>query len=88
MVVSDSYNQALRQVFVPFTVTAEAGIDSARIIRWPSVVGTRYQVQYCDALADGVWQNLGSSILADQLSLAIPDPAPIARRFYRVLIVR
>jgi sugar lactone lactonase YvrE len=88
LVVSDSYNQALRQVLVPFTVTtARENSGSTRVIRWLGVIGKRYQVQFTDDLQNGNWQNLSSSLLADQFDLSVTDATSTGTRFYRVLIL-
>lgn len=86
LVVSDSYNQTLRQVFVPFTVQV-AGGSSAREIRWSAVIGQRYQVQYCTTLDSTGWTNLDTIVEADAREEMITDTASGPHRFYRVLVV-
>ncbi len=86
LVVSDSYNQTLRQVFVPFTVVV-TGDASVREIRWSAVIGQRYQVQYREGLESGGWLNLGSPVEANKRDMIVNDNAALPQRFYRVLVL-
>lgn len=54
-----------------------------------SVSGRNYQLQYCDTLADGTWQDLGVVRSGDGSDLVISTPniAGVARRFYRLALV-
>lgn len=53
-----------------------------------SVTGHRYQVQYCDDLTSGNWQNHGSAVIGNgsNLQLALPIDISRSKRFYRVRI--
>jgi len=87
LVVSDSYNQTLRQVFVPFTVVV-TGDASIREIRWSAVIGQRYQVQYRPGLESGGWLNLGSPVEANIREVMATDASGLPQRFYRVLVMQ
>lgn len=87
LVVSDSYNQTLRQVFVPFTVVV-TGDASVREIRWSAVIGQRYQVQYRAGLESGGWLNLGSPVEANIREVVATDASGLPQRFYRVLVLQ
>ncbi|HEY1170146.1 MAG TPA: NHL repeat-containing protein [Verrucomicrobiae bacterium] len=86
LVVSDSYNQTLRQVFVPFTVRVEANVN-VRQIKWSGVIGQRYQLQYKTALDSSAWLNLDTPVLASTQEITVMDASGTERRFYRVLKV-
>lgn len=86
LVVSDSYNQMLRQVFVPFTVVV-SGEVSGREIRWSAVVGQQYQVQYKESLNALEWLNLPTPSQADSQEMMVFDTAHSPQRFYRVLVI-
>lgn len=85
LTVSDSYNQLLRQVFVPFTI-AVTGNPSERLIQWSAVTGKQYQVQYKEALESGVWLNLSTPITADSQEMSLLDKSAGVQRFYRVIL--
>lgn len=88
LMVSDSYNQSLRQVLVPFTVSvAASGSDTAKLVHWQGVIGRSYQVQFTDDLQNGTWQNLGVAVTAGQTALSQADNSPAANRFYRVILI-
>ncbi len=86
LVVSDSYNQSLRQVFVPFTVRVVSD-SSAHEIHWSAIIGRRYQVQYRTALDSGGWSNLDTPIEANSQQMMALDATSGPQRFYRVLVV-
>ncbi|MGV3756819.1 MAG: NHL repeat-containing protein [Verrucomicrobiota bacterium] len=87
LVVSDSYNQTLRQVFVPFTVLV-TGDASVREIRWSAVIGQRYQVQYRAGLESGGWLNLDTPVEANIGEVVVIDRSGLPQRFYRVVVVQ
>lgn len=86
LVVSDSYNQMLRQVFVPFTVLVNGEV-SAREIRWSAVVGQQYQVQYKESLNASEWLNLTTPNQANSQDMVVFDATNSPQRYYRVLVV-
>jgi Glycosyl hydrolases family 28/Bacterial TSP3 repeat len=48
----------------------------------------RYQLQYTDDLAGGIWTNLGNIRAADSNSLVVTDtPGAVVRRFYRLQVL-
>ncbi len=57
-------------------------------MRWASVPGKKYQVQYTTDLTQPNWQNLGNPIEATSSALTTSDPlGPDSRRFYRLTLV-
>ncbi|MGC3992014.1 MAG: carbohydrate-binding protein [Chthoniobacteraceae bacterium] len=53
-----------------------------------SVVGHTYQLQYCDDLSIGIWQNYGTETSGNgnDLIFAIPTDTSKPQRFYRVMV--
>ena len=87
LLVSDTYNQTLRRILVPFTITLNTAPAGGSLITWDSVAGRRYQVQFTDSATGVVWQNLGAVITATTQTASQPDPAPTPTRFYRIQLV-
>jgi sugar lactone lactonase YvrE len=87
LVVADTYNELVRVVLVPFTVTLQAtGNPAARKISWDSIIGKVYQVQVRGALTAD-WTNLGSVLTATNFTSEVTDiSTAVAARFYRVLL--
>jgi hypothetical protein len=58
-------------------------------IRWESVSGRTYQVQFKELLGNGGWTDLGLPMVAETSSLVFSDsmPAGAASRFYRIVAV-
>jgi len=55
---------------------------------WSAVTGRTYQVVYRTNLAQTVWSNLGSTVLATNSSMTTSDAtSPGPRRFYRVALL-
>ena len=55
-------------------------------LQWPSVVGSRYQVQYADFLAEPTtWANLGAEISATKTNVAVTVWSTNAYRFFQVV---
>jgi len=86
LVVSDSYNQMLRQVFVPFAVVV-TGNASDREIRWSAVIGRSYQIQYKQTLDSPGWLDLTPPAKALTQEQTILDTAGGQQRFYRILVI-
>ena len=84
LLVSDTYNQTLRRVLVPFTVTLNAAPAGGSLISWDAVAGRRYQVQFKDTATAARWQNLGGVLTAEGQTASQPDPAPAPSRCYRI----
>ena len=59
--------------------------SNAVALRWPSVVGQRYQVQYKNDLNTTNWTNLGSEWSATKTNLAVTSTYTNDARFYRVV---
>ena len=89
LLVTDTYNQIVRTVFVPFRITmtpvTNGQADQIRLT-WSAVVGIRYQVQFKNALPDPAWLNLGATITAPSRTVNTADAAGTGR-FYRVIVV-
>ena len=87
LVVADAYNELVRVVLVPFTVTLQAtGNPAARKISWETVIGKTYQLQVRETLTAD-WINLGTPLTATNLSLEVTDSSSSGGgRFYRVLL--
>ena len=87
--VSDTYNQTIRFLYVPIVASlTQVSGNEAVLITWPSVAGSRYQVQYQES-PDGGWQNLGGLVTATggQAGQTDGTSPPGPQRFYRVLLV-
>lgn len=55
-------------------------------LKWPSVVGSSYQVQYADYLEEPTtWANLGAEISATKTNVAVTVWSTNAYRFYQVV---
>jgi len=55
-------------------------------LQWPSVVGSRYQVQYADFLAEPTtWANLGAEMSATKTNVAVTVWSTNAYRFFQVV---
>jgi hypothetical protein len=56
-------------------------------MRWNSIAGKTYQVQYTTSLTQMDWKNLGNPINATNASVTASDAAwPDAQRFYRIIL--
>ena len=87
LVVADTYNELVRVVLVPFTLSLQlTGATHTATLSWDAVIGKKYQVQFKSDLA-AVWTNLGLPQTATGFSLSVTDNAPAAMKVYRVLLV-
>ena len=57
-------------------------------LKWPSVVGRIYRVQYNDDLATSSWTDTTGEISSTKTNVAVNVSATAAQRFYRVVQVR
>ena len=88
--VSDTYNQTLRFVYLPITVTLNPGAaGGGYVISWPAVAGNAYQAQFRDSAGGATWQNLGGVVTATNSNCAQADnsAAPGGQRYYRVRLM-
>ncbi len=84
LIVADTYNQTIRELFAPFTVGLSPS-GSEHFISWEAVIGCSYQVQFKEDL-NAAWQNLGGILTAKSATLNQTDANSAARpRFYRIL---
>jgi DNA-binding beta-propeller fold protein YncE len=86
LVVADTYNQTVRELLAPFTVSV-APSGNARVISWEAVVGRTYQVEFRDSAAAGSWQSLGIATTASSVLTSQTDATPglAGSRYYRIL---
>ncbi len=86
LIVSDTYNETIRQVLVPFGLTVDRSTSGAVRITWEAVIGRQYQLQFRDAVNGSAWQNLGGLVTATFQSTSQLDAPSSVQRFYRVLL--
>jgi sugar lactone lactonase YvrE len=86
--VADTYNELIRTVLVPFSLTLQiSGTPPVATLSWDAVIGKKYQVQFRDNLAAD-WSNLGLPATASSLSMSATDNSGASsQRFYRVLVM-
>ncbi|MCB1126553.1 MAG: hypothetical protein KDM81_08665, partial [Verrucomicrobiae bacterium] len=60
--------------------------DGRKRVRWSSIPGRSYHVQFKHSLADGDWSGLDESIPAAGETTSAEDPAASGQRFYRVVL--
>ena len=82
--VTDTYNQTLRSLFIPFRVALDKSSGSA-VLEWDAVTGRKYRVQFCEQLA--AWQDLDPIVTATGLTATLTDTTTSSGRFYRVRLV-
>jgi hypothetical protein len=54
-------------------------------LKWDTIPGRTYQVQYCDELGSGSWFSLGTSNKSFGRSLTVTNQVISPRRFFRVM---
>lgn len=89
VVVADAYNELLRVVLVPFSLTIlKTNANGSANLSWDCAIGRNYQVQYQDSFDATGWVNLGSPIKAASLTASkIDDGASqTPQRIYRVVL--
>ncbi len=89
--MTDTYNELVRVVIVPFTVSAQTSNgNNVMTLSWNAVIGKTYQAQYTSAMNPANWSNLGPSVTATNLTASQTDPtgglAP--QKFYRVIVTQ
>jgi hypothetical protein len=91
--VTDYNNYTVRRGVVPVPPSAPiiktVGRSGANInFTWSAVTGRTYQVLYRTNLAQTVWSNLGSSVVANYTTMTNADSTGSGpRRFYRVALL-
>lgn len=65
-----------------------ASQEQGFVLRWNSVVGQRYQVQYMESLGDSIWLNMGAEQVAGSLETQFEEAPVGPGRVYRVRWVR
>lgn len=83
LIVSDTYNQLLREVLAPFTLSATATANGGTLIRWEAVAGHRYRVLARERL-DASWQPIGGEVTATAVIGELLEPTNHASRFFQV----
>jgi len=86
LLVTDTYNQTVRRVLVPFTVALDRSQAGLPGISWDAVIGQSYRVQFKNGV-NGSWQNLGSAVTATAQTVSLNDPSPAPLRLYRIVLV-
>jgi hypothetical protein len=72
----------------PPTIQSVTRSNSALSISWTSVLGKSYQPQYKTNIAQSVWVNLGSPIVASGPTASTTDSiGPDPSRFYRIVLL-
>lgn len=90
LVVADAYNELLRVVLVPFSLTLlKTNTNGSVNLFWDCVIGRNYQVQYRAAIDATSWVNLGVPIKAAGLTASRQDDdaSQTPQRIYRVVLV-
>jgi hypothetical protein len=88
LVVADAYNELVRVVVVPFTMTLQlANGAHTATLTWDSVIGRKYQVQYKSDLNAASWSDLGTVLTATGYSLSATDSSATGTKLYRVLLL-
>ncbi len=84
LVVTDTYNQTVRELVAPFTVAVAAGGGGGALIEWAAVAGAVYQVQVKTSLS-APWADLGAPMKAAGTTASAVDGGKAGAKFYRVL---
>lgn len=85
LVVADTYNELLRRVIPPFSLSLQTfGTNRIITISWDAVIGNQYQVQFKTDLY-AAWSNLGLPVTASRRSLTTTDVGADRPRFYRIV---
>jgi hypothetical protein len=89
LLVADTYNELVRVVIVPFSITVQTANGSSSLtLSWDSVIGKTYQVQYQNPMGSA-WSNLGAPITATSPIASLTDNAGLTpQKFYRVIIAQ
>ena len=90
MIGSDPSQAYYGVVEVRALETAPVNIRFSQVeICWPSVAGTRYQVQFRFSLSSGSWSDLGNPIMANGPKSCIAEDIVLGQpqRFYRVVVL-
>ena len=83
LIVSDTYNELIREVITPFALSAKRTANSPTVIHWESIAGRTYRVLVRDSLA-APWQPLGTDLTATGAVAEATDTAAVVTRFYQV----
>jgi sugar lactone lactonase YvrE len=87
LIVSDTYNQLIREVLVPFTLTVRPVPNSRPVIGWESVAGRFYRVLASDQM-DAPWQTVRDRVgAASNWSETVDSDLAAGQhtRFYQVV---
>ncbi len=89
--MTDTYNELVRVVIVPFTLTLQtSNATGAVVLSWAGVIGRTYQVQCQNAVNSAVWSNVGAPVTATNTTVRQTDnPAGVPpQKFYRVILTQ
>ena len=85
LLVSDSYNQTLREITAPFTLAYLTG-ENQIVLTWNTVLGERYRVERASTLSPDQWLPLGEIQSATDLSTSFTNSLPVGdAAFLRVV---
>lgn len=84
IILSDTYNQTIRQIVTPFTLTAVRSPQGATVIRWESIPGHSYRVLVRTSLSNP-WEALGPDQVASGATAQFTDSVTNSQRFYQIL---
>lgn len=85
LMVSDAYNQTVREVLAPFDVAVLSGGGQV-VLTWDAVIGRRYVVEQSSDPAGASWTPVGSEHLANQPLITVTNTtASSDLLFFRVL---
>ena len=74
-------------VLPPVGITNFTKSGSQVLLRWPSIPGRSYQVDYKANLGDPAWSHLGSAVSANAFTTsATNNVGPASQRFYRLVL--
>jgi hypothetical protein len=86
LLVADTQNNTIRegQPLLP-TIQATYAANGILTLTWSAVPQLAYQVQYKASLLQSAWCNLGSQVLATNVTATATDTTSNLQRFYRVV---
>ncbi|MBU6408858.1 MAG: hypothetical protein KGR98_00595, partial [Verrucomicrobia bacterium] len=89
LIVSDTYNEMIRLVTVPFMIAVQQSEGNKLVLSWDSVIGRNYQVQYMTSADCAIWSNLDAPVTAACPILVQTDSiASSSGKIYRVIILQ
>lgn len=84
LLVSDAYNQTVREVFAPFSV-AVAPSGNSVTLTWESIAGRRYRIEQRTDAGSGGWTQVGDEVTASGMATSVTLQAGSGASFFRAL---